>query len=128
MRAQPDDAQRDREDIWRILCHIVACKSRRRVTRQTRGPRGGRVRPLTDLEPASGELPLSDRLGSVSPQEFDVCLEEALERLDPTLRQIALLTMEGWTQAEIAERLDCSRRTVIRKLELVRGSLAELVE
>ena len=50
--------------------------------------------------------------------------EEALEQLSPSLRKIALLTIEGQTQADIAARLNCSRRTIIRKLELIRETLA----
>jgi hypothetical protein len=39
---------------------------------------------------------------------------------DETLRQIALLRMEGHCDGEIASRLDCSLRTVSRKLKLIR--------
>lgn len=124
MRSQPDDSARHRDDLWRILCQIVACKSRRRVTRQTRGLRGGRVHPVTDLAAASGEDPLAALWQTVTPVEFDICLEEALEQLSPSLRKIALLTIEGQTQADIAARLNCSRRTIIRKLELIRETLA----
>ncbi len=44
-----------------------------------------------------------------------------LDRLgDEQLRQIALQRMEGYTGDEIAERLGCARRTVARRLELIR--------
>jgi DNA-binding CsgD family transcriptional regulator len=44
-----------------------------------------------------------------------------LEQLgDDTLRQVAVWRMEGFTRDEIAERLDCSRRTAARKLEAIR--------
>jgi DNA-binding NarL/FixJ family response regulator len=44
-----------------------------------------------------------------------------LERLgDDKLRQIAVWKLEGWTNGEIADKLNCSRRTVIRKLETIR--------
>jgi DNA-directed RNA polymerase specialized sigma24 family protein len=39
---------------------------------------------------------------------------------DETLRQIALLRMEGYNDSEIAARLGCGVRTVGRKLELIR--------
>jgi RNA polymerase sigma factor (sigma-70 family) len=124
MRARGDDAARDRDDIWRLLCHVVTRKSQRRVQRQTRGLRGGKLRPATDLEGADG--PAWDVVASTLPTEqFDVLVAEALEGLDPPLQQIALLALEGWTQAEIAEQLGCARRTVIRKFELIRGALQE---
>ena len=39
---------------------------------------------------------------------------------DETLRRIALLRMEGYSDPEIAARLGCGLRTVGRKLELIR--------
>jgi DNA-binding NarL/FixJ family response regulator len=52
-------------------------------------------------------------------------LNEALERRfqmpkDPDLRQIALWKPEGYTNPEIATKLDCTVRTVERKLERIR--------
>ena len=44
-----------------------------------------------------------------------------LDRLgDDALRQIALWRMEGYTSDEIADRLGCARRTVARRLDLIR--------
>ena len=42
------------------------------------------------------------------------------ELRDDTLRQIALMRMEGYTNDEIAERLDCGLRSITRKIELIR--------
>jgi DNA-directed RNA polymerase specialized sigma24 family protein len=39
---------------------------------------------------------------------------------DETLRRIALLRMEGYSDAEIAAQLGCGLRTVGRKLDLIR--------
>ena len=54
-----------------------------------------------------------------SPAEAAV-LNEALERrlealADPELRQIALWRLEGYTNREIADRLDCTERSVERR-------------
>jgi DNA-directed RNA polymerase specialized sigma24 family protein len=43
-----------------------------------------------------------------------------LDRLDPALRQIAQLRLDGYTNIEIATRLGCALRTVERRLELIR--------
>jgi DNA-directed RNA polymerase specialized sigma24 family protein len=49
-----------------------------------------------------------------------------LERLgDETLRQVALRRMEGYTTDEIADQLDCARRTVSRRLDLIRKIWSE---
>ena len=39
---------------------------------------------------------------------------------DETLRQVAVLTLEGYDTQEIAEKLGCVRRSVERKLERIR--------
>ena len=43
-----------------------------------------------------------------------------------SLRQVALLRMEGYTGDEIADRLGCNRRTVTRKLDLIRRTWLQL--
>ena len=44
---------------------------------------------------------------------------------DDQLRQIALDRMEGYTTEEIADRLGCARRTVARRLDLIRQTWSE---
>jgi DNA-directed RNA polymerase specialized sigma24 family protein len=65
-------------------------------------------------------------------QSPEVALEVAdeLERLvvqfdDPTLRTITQRKFEGFTNEEIAKELDCSPRTVIRKLNRIRQEWEE---
>ena len=53
-------------------------------------------------------------------------LNEALERrlqslADPELREIALWRLEGYTNGEIAGRLDCTERSVERRLSRIRS-------
>nr|MCU0979177.1 ECF-type sigma factor [Pirellulaceae bacterium] len=44
-----------------------------------------------------------------------------LERLpDADLRTLAVAKLEGYANAEVAERLGCSMRTVERRLRLIR--------
>jgi DNA-directed RNA polymerase specialized sigma24 family protein len=56
-------------------------------------------------------------MANLSPPEFDLFCEEMLLILDGELRTVAILRMQGYTTQEIATRLDCSSRTVQRKLE-----------
>lgn len=127
MRHLPESAEKDREDIWRLLAHIAARKAGRRRQRQTRGLRDGRVVPITDIG-GDDAFRLDELLVDVSVEEFDLSVQEALERVDESLRPIVLLTMEGRTQAEISDLLGCSRRTVIRKLDLARRILQRLLD
>jgi DNA-directed RNA polymerase specialized sigma24 family protein len=60
-----------------------------------------------------------------SPAEAAV-LNESLERrlaslADSELRQIALWRLEGFTNREISDRLDCTERSVERKLDRIRS-------
>jgi DNA-directed RNA polymerase specialized sigma24 family protein len=44
---------------------------------------------------------------------------------DDSLRRVALLRMEGYTNEEVADRLGCSLRTIARKIELIRRTWAD---
>ena len=64
-------------------------------------------------------------VGDEPTPEFAAQVAEEYQRLldllgDESLRQVAVWKMEGLTNDEIAGRLDCSRRTVARKLETIR--------
>jgi DNA-directed RNA polymerase specialized sigma24 family protein len=54
------------------------------------------------------------------PADFDCHCEELLNRLEPQLREIAVLRMLGYRNREIATMLDCTERKVERKLNLIR--------
>ena len=47
---------------------------------------------------------------------------------DPKLQEIAALRMEGYTDSEIATRLNCARSTVQRRLEIIRRQCQQLEE
>jgi DNA-directed RNA polymerase specialized sigma24 family protein len=123
-RSLSNDA--DRDDVWRLLCCIAARKASRRRQRQTRGLRGGRVQPLSDL--ADGDAPIDHLLREIPPAEFDLDVHDAIAQLDESLQPVALLVLEGRTQAEISDALGCSRRTVIRKFDLIKRLLASSLE
>jgi DNA-directed RNA polymerase specialized sigma24 family protein len=114
----------DRDDLWRLLVVITERKAIDQAQRERRLRRGGgRILGTPDL-------PDGDRLvrGAVLPEptpEFaalmaDEC-RQLLSRLrDESLRTVANLRLEGYTNEEIADRLGCSLRSVARKVELIR--------
>lgn len=117
----------DRHDLWKLLISLTARKAIdgiRRETRQKRG--GGQVFAEADrFDGESDEQHMARVVGSEPSPEFAAMLAEDLQvRLNrlpqPALREICLWKMEGWTNDEIAVRLDCTTRTVERKLELIR--------
>jgi DNA-directed RNA polymerase specialized sigma24 family protein len=116
-----------RDDLWRLLATITARKALNQAQRQRRKKRGGgQIRDEAALlgpDASSGGL---DRVaGPVSTPEFAAMMAEECGRMlgvlgDESTRQVALLRMEGYSGEEIAKRLGCNRRTVTRKLELIR--------
>lgn len=120
----------DRDDLWRLLVVITARKACAQVQRRTRRKRGGGLNVYDESAlPGSetDELPagLDLMAGSEPTPEFAAMVAEEYRRLldglnDDGLRQVALDRMEGYTNDEIADRLGCARRTVARRLDLIR--------
>jgi RNA polymerase sigma factor (sigma-70 family) len=118
-----------RDDLWRLLFKITSRKiTARRREQMARKRGGGMVRGESALG-RSADRELGTDLDLVAgdnatPAE-EVEMLDSFNRLlgalpDETLRQVALWRLEGYTQAEIADRLDCATRTVKRKLALIR--------
>jgi DNA-directed RNA polymerase specialized sigma24 family protein len=121
----------DRDDLWRLLVVITTRKVNAQVRRNLRQKRGsGHVRPVSELPGCgSDDDLLAQAVGTEPTPEFAAMVAEEyrrlLERLDDhTLRQVAVLRMEGHTTDEVALQLGCARRTVARQLALIRRILA----
>lgn len=117
-------ALNDRNDLWQILLMLTDRKIAEQYRRSHAQKRGaGRTQRLEDLTPACHELrELADKgPGPEFVAAFNDQLARAVERLDePATREVALLRLEGFENAEIAARLGVSLSTVERKLRVVR--------
>lgn len=120
----------DRDDLWKVLVTITARKvaaQRRREGRQKRG--GGQVRGESvfaspdphDEVGGIGQVLGAEPTPALAAQVADECRRLYQTLGDETLLAIARWKMEGFTNAEIAEKLECSSRTVERKLERIRA-------
>jgi hypothetical protein len=74
----------------------------------------------------AGDTPLDEVISREPTPEFAFQIAEEWERLfalldKSELRTVALWKMEGYTTEEIARKLDCTPRTVFRKLDIIRG-------
>lgn len=119
----------DRDDLWRLLVVITARKASAQADRRRALKRGGDFSrldaPGQDDSFAAAADPLIQIVSREPSPEFAAMVADEtahlLDRLeDPALRQIALWRMEGYTSDEIADRLGCARRTVARRLDLIR--------
>jgi RNA polymerase sigma factor (sigma-70 family) len=117
-----------RDALWKLLVTITLRKARNAAKKQTRDKRDvareQTIAERDEWESAHWALEQMDAAGP-SPAEAAV-LNEALERrlealADPELRQIALWRLEGYTNREIADLLDCTERSVERRLERIRS-------
>jgi DNA-directed RNA polymerase specialized sigma24 family protein len=79
----------------------------------------------------AGAVPGGEFLDAIAcpdptPEFAAILAEECRLRLDgladETKRRIALLKMEGFSDQEVADRLGCGLRSVVRKLNLIRKS------
>jgi len=119
----------DRDDLWRLLVALTERKLADQVRRARRLKRGGgRVRAEGDRAASGSDDPPARLNGIVGPEptpEFAAEFAEEYRRLfealrDEELRRIAVWKLEGYSLDEIATQLGCARRTVARRLELVR--------
>jgi DNA-directed RNA polymerase specialized sigma24 family protein len=123
----------NREDLWQLLVVITIRKVRRQFGRQAAQKRGGgRLRGESDLVAAdAAEVNGLDRIAGDEPSpELAAMVVDEYRRLrdglrNDSLRQVLDLRLEGYTRAEIAERLGYAERTVKRKLELIREAWLE---
>jgi RNA polymerase sigma factor (sigma-70 family) len=117
----------DRDDLWRVLVMLTERKAIDQMRRESRQPTAARGATAaagdTDaLRQRGTPMELSAREPT---PEFAVQVAEEYARLLGSLeegpfRQLAALKMEGFTNEEIAARLDCSLRTVERRLGMIR--------
>ena len=120
----------DRDDLWGLLVVITARKASAQADRRRAFKRGGnRIRVDhghgSGKDSADSNDPLVQIVAREPSPEFAAMVADEtahlLDRLgDDTLRQIALWRMEGYTSDEIAGRLGCARRTIARRLDLIR--------
>jgi len=119
----------DRHDLWKLLVTLTIRKSTAQLRREHAQKRGGaQVRGESVFVEASesgdaagiaavlGDEPTPE-LAAMAAEQCE-CLLDKLD--DPSLRQVALLKLEGYANHEIAQQIGCGLRTVDRKLNRIR--------
>ena len=117
----------DRDGLWRLLIKMTANKSIDLRRRQSRVKRSG-DQPAEFKAPVkkdNTEQQWNDIISKQpGPEMLSIlndqinCLMDQLE--DPTLQQLLIEKMEGYTNDEIARRHGVTTRTIERRLRLIR--------
>jgi len=119
----------DADAVWRLLLRMTArkvCDYQRRNCREKRG--GGKVRGESAFSNAgdSDEGGIEQVVGTEpSPDlvlEWMDTLRYLLGKLDdPALQKIAVLKLQGYSNREISDQMNCGLRSVERKLGGIRA-------
>jgi DNA-directed RNA polymerase specialized sigma24 family protein len=109
----------DRDNLWRLLVVLTSRKAAHLVRDQHRHKRRAAAADLDKQD-------LDAILASEPTPAFAALLAEECQRLlgslgSAELAQLALWKMEGYSNEEIAAKLQCVPRTVERKLRLIRN-------
>jgi len=128
----------DRDDLWRLLATLTVRKAAVMMRHQMRRKRGGgRVLGESAFGLQDGTHAPSEGLAEIVSREptpdeaarFSDAFEHLIHKLhDPTLKIVALRKLKGETAEEIATVLGISKRTIDRKLRLVRALWEEAVD
>ena len=107
----------DRTDLWQVLVMLTARKAIDAIRRERADKRGGgAVEDSPSFEQIIGDDPSPSFAAEIAE-----AFQALLDRLgDDELRRIAVWKLEGYTDREIAEKLDRGVSTVERKLALIR--------
>lgn len=118
----------NRDALWQVLIMVTARKAIDQLQFERRKRRGGgRVRGESAFEdPDRDRAGLGNIIGREPTPQFAAQVAEELDRFlvrlgEEGLRDLAILKLEGFSNAEIAERLECGVRTVERKLSRIRA-------
>ncbi len=117
----PPDARRD--DLWRLLARMVEFKSASHNRLASRQKRGGGLRRISadadeGFDPLSA-VPSPDLPPDLAAEVAD-SVQHLLDLLDSEQQRIVALKLQGFTNEEIAVKIDKSRPTIERRLKLVR--------
>jgi DNA-directed RNA polymerase specialized sigma24 family protein len=123
----------NRDDLWRLLTVLTERKAANQVKREAARKRGGgKVRGGSAIDQAVGASSEPGIQGVASKVPCPATLAELNEGFstllaaleDETLQKVAIWSMEGYTNKEIAERICRSLSSVDRKLKLIRDKWA----
>jgi RNA polymerase sigma factor (sigma-70 family) len=123
----------NRHDLLALLSHITACQAVNQIKHEIgvkkRGAGGVKGESVLDLlrdsvdgAPRGIEQVEDPGLSPMETSLLKDCYQHYVQALPPHLRDFAELHLAGLTYREIAERLECTERTVDRKMALIQAN------
>ena len=114
----------DREDLWQLLLRMSARKVIDKRRHDLRQRRGGDVE-ICSLDDHGDNESIIEAIGDEPSPEMVLMMNESVEQFFSHLgvghlRDLAGAKLEGYSNAELAQRLQCSERTSERRLHLIR--------
>jgi DNA-directed RNA polymerase specialized sigma24 family protein len=115
----------DRDGLWRLLVVFTVRKAAHQLRDEGRLKRRGKCSDNGAPDALPDEAALEQVMSREPTPEIAAEMAERVRVLlaslnDAELETVAVWKMEGFTNDEIAARLDCAPRTVERKLRLIR--------
>jgi DNA-directed RNA polymerase specialized sigma24 family protein len=115
----------NRDALWGLLAVITSRKisaQRRLLNRQKRG--GGNIRGESGFakfgDVGINGVESNQNTPDVLAEVSESCTQLLSTLPDETMKKIVLLKFQGGTNGEVADQLNCTRRTIERKLERIR--------
>ncbi|TWU66888.1 ECF-type sigma factor [Crateriforma conspicua] len=118
-----------RDELWKLLFCIAGRKAQGYIRHQNRQKRGGGKVAGESIFKSDDDSSVSPGIEQVADQtpchvskaHFVSDCETLFDMLDDQkLQMVAILRIEGYSVDEIAARMECSRRSVERRLNLIR--------
>lgn len=116
----------NRDELWWLLLAITKRKAVDLIRHETAQKRGGNLAPERKSNSDVNGFTFGNMVARDPTPEYLAMLSEQYARLmsslrDDCLRQVVMWRIEGYTTVEIAEQLQITKRSVERKLQLIRG-------
>ena len=122
----------DRDDLWHLLLRMAARKIVDKRRRDGRVRRGGNAQTQS-IHAGNDDDRVIEIIGNEPSPEMVVTMQETAEKFFSVLgvgqlRDLAGAKLEGYSNAELALRFDCSERTIERRLHLIREKFQQPIK
>jgi RNA polymerase sigma factor (sigma-70 family) len=114
----------DRDGLWQLLLRMAARKVVDKRRHDQRQRRGGEVK-IQSLGGGGDDENVIEAIGNEPSPDMVLMMQESVEQIFShlgvgDLRDLAGAKLEGYSNAELAQRFGCSERTIERRLHLIR--------